>query len=85
MKTVWNLITNDHVVDDAVEIVFGFCKADDTGAPLDREQIWIKCDLASWKHHPDPNVDLQCFPLAGLLKELDSKQIRFFTFHLTQN
>lgn len=72
------VITNNHVVDDAVEIVFGFCKADDTGAPLDREQIWIKCDLASWKHHPDPNVDLQCFPLAGLLKELDSKQIRIF-------
>ena len=72
------IITNNHVVDGAIEIEFGFCKADDFGTPLDKEQIWIRCDLASWHHHPDSTVDLQCFPLAGLLTELTAKNARLF-------
>ena len=58
------IITNNHVVAGATEIEFGFCKADDTGIPLDKEQIWLRCDLALWRHHPDSTVDLQCYPLA---------------------
>lgn len=72
------IITNNHVVAGATEIEFGFCKADDTGIPLDKEQIWLRCDLALWRHHPDSTVDLQCYPLAGWLKELTANNARVF-------
>lgn len=58
------IITNKHVIKDAVEGKFYLTPADKGGNPIDNnpKSITFKDEFDSfenrWHHHPDPNVDL---------------------------
>lgn len=72
------LITNNHVVEDSIEIDFEFCKADADGNPIDTEPISVKCDESMWIRHPDANVDLRCLFLGNILRKLYEDKIQVF-------
>lgn len=72
------LITNKHVVSNSVRTVFEFCKADETGKPVDVEPVIFTYQGNSWIPHPDRVVDLCCLPLAQSIKELQKNNVKVY-------
>jgi V8-like Glu-specific endopeptidase len=72
------IVTNKHVVKDSKLTSFDFCKADDTGEPIDLESVNIKYNANSWIPHPDSNIDLCCLPIAEILRRLDKYKQNIF-------
>jgi hypothetical protein len=78
------IITNKHVVKDAVACAFHLTLADQGGFSLGKhERITIQpfdgCTIA----HPDPNVDLALIPFQPLLLQLASANLRPFYIDIT--
>jgi hypothetical protein len=75
------LVTNKHVVSDAVTGQFRITKASSEGRPLHRQhQIFTLDNFENrWIPHPDPNIDLCILPIATLLREanLASKDLYY--------
>ena len=72
------LITNNHVVENSIKTVFEFCKADESGDPIDTEPISFTYEGNAWIHHPDKDVDLRCLFLAEALNQLEKANIKIF-------
>ncbi len=72
------LITNNHVVENSIETVFEFCKADIDGNPIDTEPFSFTYTGNAWIHHPDKYVDLRCLPLGEALNQLQKTDIKIF-------
>ena len=79
------LITNNHVVENSVQTVFEFCKADSEGNPIDTEPFSFTYKGNAWIHHPDANVDLRCLFLAEALNKLRENNVRVFYIPLETN
>lgn len=69
------IITNKHVVKDAVQLTFGLSRADDDGNPLYQPPFEVtipKKQLDIWTiNHPDPNVDLCAILANPILKAFE--------------
>lgn len=76
------LITNNHVVENSIETVFEFCRADANGNPLDTEPFTFRYSGIPWIKHPDKNVDLCCLPLGDALNHLDNTDTKIFILPL---
>ncbi|WP_308539633.1 serine protease [uncultured Murdochiella sp.] len=72
------LITNNHVVENSIKTVFEFCKADDSGDPIDTEPFSFTYEGNSWIHHPNKNVDLRCLFLGEAFNHLEKANTRIF-------
>lgn len=72
------IITNWHVVKDSAHTQFEFCMMNEDGDPIDEKAFSITYDSRAWRHHPDPNVDLCCLPLAVALTDLNKRKINPF-------
>jgi len=67
------LVTNRHVVGDAVMMQFEFTKrAADDDQPMLGEtyQTWIVNAAAAWTFHPDPAIDVAVMPLADVIRQV---------------
>jgi len=79
------VLTNKHVTNDSVKCVFGFCKADPAGMPIDNESFIFDLENCTWIQHPDPEVDLCCLPIGEQLNEITSRGIKVFYIPLGTN
>ena len=77
------IVTNKHVVDKSVETTIRLT-IEENGRPSRKA---MDCLLSKrfgvWIGHPDKEVDLCCFPLYPLLKELDKGGVRPYFRHLS--
>ena len=71
------IITNKHVVNNAVQLTIQFSKADENGDPLySKPYRMATSDMSSIVYHPNPDVDLcgiPYLPLIGLVQSLQGK------------
>lgn len=72
------IITNNHVVADALSIELEFCKKDEFDMPNDLETIKIHVDQCSWIKHPDSNVDLCCMLFGPIVNVLNQRNMKIF-------
>ena len=72
------LITNNHVVDHSIRTHFEFCIANEQGEPIDTQPLSLNCNGNEWRHHPNPDIDLCCLPLAYFLKKINETGNRVF-------
>ena len=72
------LITNNHVVENSVKTMFEFCRADESGNPIDTQPVSFVLQGNSWIHHPDSSVDLCCLLLAETLTKLNKSNTKIF-------
>lgn len=73
------IITNDHVVKGSIETSFEFCKADDSGAPIDTEPFSITITNGNaWRHHPNNHIDLCYLPLKTIFDKVNSVNGRIY-------
>lgn len=72
------LITNNHVVENSVKTMFEFCRADESGNPIDTQPVSFALQGNSWIHHPDSSVDLCCLLLADTLTKLKKSNKKIF-------
>ena len=79
------LITNKHVVENSINTVFEFCRADENGNPIDTKPICFSFQSKSWINHPDDEVDLCCLPLGDILRLLRFKNDNIFFYPLETN
>jgi Trypsin-like peptidase domain len=78
------IITNKHVVNDAVECTIHFTLADEKGASLGVHERYV-INSFQWLNHPDDNVDLVLIPLQPLLIQLAAAGKRPFYIDLTED
>lgn len=65
------LITNKHVIENAVSCKFALCTRNPDGSPNDTDVKWIKVDVpGSWIMHPNPDIDLCCLPIGDIINRL---------------
>lgn len=74
------IVTNKHVIQGAKKGKFLVHIADSNGNPVESQNRTIELDQfeAHWIPHPDPNVDLCILPIAPLLNEANTQNIRVF-------
>ena len=74
------IVTNKHVIKDSVTGTFVLTKLDSNDEPLlgSHEKIQLGNFENLWVQHPDPNVDIAVFPIAGLLTSARKQNISFF-------
>ena len=74
------IVTNKHVIKDAVSCVLTFSLADNLGNPIDvlHHKVSIPDFEKPWKLHPNPNVDLCALPIANIIIILNEKGINPF-------
>lgn len=79
------IITNHHVVKKSIKTVFEICLKNDDETPNDKETLTINIPDNHWIHHPNPNVDLCCLPIAPILNSLEKTTQKLFYIPLTTN
>lgn len=80
------LITNNHVVNNSIKTQFEFCKADNSGKPIDTDSYSLTYNGTNhWIHHPDKSVDLCCLPIGQALNEMKNNNINIFYIPLETN
>ncbi len=73
------IITNKHVVQNAVLGGFELIQRDKNGQPDSlTQELLIPNFVDQWIPHPDPKVDLCIMPLAGLMNEAHKKNLDFY-------
>ncbi len=76
------IITNKHVVENAVQLIIQFSKADAHGDPVYSVPYKVsKTDMSSIVFHPDPEVDLCGIPFLELVRMLQSLHGNVFHKH----
>ncbi|MDG6882410.1 Uncharacterised protein [Phocoenobacter uteri] len=80
------LITNRHVIKDALKGRFTITKSDEKNNPLDEEHLTVELGSfeSKWILHPDENVDLCAMLIAPLIHQLKDKQEYLFFIPLTK-
>lgn len=65
------IITNNHVVEDSIQLKFIFTKMDIEGNPIDKEHFSVEIEIESmkncWISHPDKSVDLCAIPVGPII------------------
>ena len=79
------LLTNYHVIENSIKTVFEICLKNDDETPNDKEALTIDIPDNYWIHHPNPNVDLCCLPIASILNSLEQTALKLFYVPLTTN
>lgn len=82
------IVTNKHVVENAVEIKVIFTAADGNLEPLDDKHIsWNMGDSTSAeiKSHPDDDVDLCAIPISKVISTFSKLNLRVFFRTLDEN
>lgn len=81
------IVTNKHVIKDAVKGKLIFSKKDNLGNPLDTEHITVNYENfeTHWRFHEDPDVDLCATPIASVMNELNERQEYIFYIPLTKD
>ena len=81
------IVTNKHVVKNAVEGRFHLTLRNDDGSPKIGNHLHIALDNFEqrWIPHPDPQVDLCVMPINSLLQEADAAGHRFFCVTLDRS
>ncbi len=70
-KCIPVLITNKHVIQDAIYNEFEFCKCNSDSTPNDRDVELIRqTDQNEWILHPDEHIDLCCLPIGKHINRL---------------
>ena len=79
------IVTNKHVIQDAVIGKFLFTLADSNGNPVDTEKIYFEVENfeKGWIKHKDDEVDLCCFPIGPIINFLKSQNQQIFFRHFT--
>ena len=77
------IITNKHVVKDAIKIKFNICLADEDFNPIDTAKHEFTTDTSKVIEHPSPNVDLCVIAIASLLNEATANNINLYRKSLT--
>jgi len=74
------IVTNKHVVKDAIEGALIFKQSDLQGNPVHgrHHRFTIANFSQPWLDHPDPEVDLCAMPINALVDELDKKNVKLF-------
>ncbi|KAA6341101.1 hypothetical protein EZS27_011075 [termite gut metagenome] len=74
------IVTNKHVIKDAVSCTLTFSLADNFGNPIDvlQHKVNIPDFQKPWKLHSNPKVDLCTMPIANIIMILKSKGINLF-------
>ena len=69
--TIPVIVTNKHVIQNAVKGKFLFTKKDSIGNPIygEKEIFEISNFQQYWLAHPDPNIDLCIMPIAPILNQ----------------
>ena len=76
------IITNKHVVRDAVEISFNVCLGDGNNNPIDTKKLTLITDNKYVINHPSDDVDLCAISIADLLNQANEKNFRLFRSYL---
>jgi hypothetical protein len=81
------IVTNRHVVKDAVTGTFSLTKRSEDGGPLVGNHMTITFSNfeALWIGHPNPDVDLCVMPISTLLMETQKEGLDFFFVTLDKN
>ena len=77
-NTIPSIVTNEHVVNNSIQTIFRFCKADNEGNPIDNQTQSVTYIGPAWKHHPDSAVDLVCLPITSFLESLENTNTKVF-------
>jgi V8-like Glu-specific endopeptidase len=74
------LITNKHVIDNAISGIIQFTKADEDGNPLigNYERVVIPNFNNGWVKHPDNSVDLCAIPVGPFLNQALAAGRKYF-------
>jgi Trypsin-like peptidase domain len=69
--TIPVIVTNKHVIQNAIKGKFLFTKKDSIGNPIygEKETIEVNNFQQYWLAHPDPSVDLCIMPIAPILNQ----------------
>ena len=81
------IVTNKHVIKDAIVGKLRFSLKDTNGKPIWGEFYDLKLDNFDkrWIFHPDPNVDLCILPIANIHNEIKKTQKQLYYTILTLN
>ena len=81
------IITNKHVVKNAVKGKLTISKADKSGHPLDSSHHNIELNNfeSLWKNHPDDNVDLCAIPIGPYINDAINSGISLFYVSLEKS
>lgn len=81
------LVTNKHVLEgnDRVDISLHIGNGENPPGPSGRFHSWQVEFVGSLISHPDPNVDLCCLPIGGLLQEAHANGLRPFFVQFTKD
>lgn len=83
------IVTNKHVIRNALKGVFHITVSDETGFPKtgkdSYQSIYLDQFEQRWILHPDKNIDLAIMPIAPLLKLAQEQNINFFYRSLDQS
>lgn len=74
------IITNKHVIHEAIKGKIIFTKANENNEPIDTEHVTVNFDNFGklWTYHDEDNVDLCALPIAIILKQLDVTNQKIF-------
>jgi len=74
------IVTNKHVVSGATSGRFLLTLMNAMGGPEvgTYQKFEINSFESNWTPHPDPNVDLCAMPMAGLIRDADKRNQKFF-------
>lgn len=81
------IVTNKHVVANAVQGRFWLTVKDAEGAPIVGKHVTVEVDNfeALWVPHPDPNVDLCAMPIGSILNQTAAAGTAFFYITLDES
>lgn len=81
------VITNKHVINEAVRGRLILTKMNESGKPLDTEHFKIDIENfeSYWRKHPDSDVDLCAMPIAPFLNAAKSRGQRIFYIPLDKS
>lgn len=72
------VLTNKHVISNAINFEISLCKADENNNPLDKERFTIRFDKYDVINHSDKDVDLCAIPIAGVEDEIRNSNIKLY-------
>lgn len=83
-KYIVGIITNKHVVKNAVTGRFLLTEADVDGEPLDTSHVTVLIDdfEKAWIPHPNEDIDLCVMPVSLIMHEIEKTNKRIFYRHL---
>ena len=81
------IITNKHVIDNAISGRVILTLADENNQPLDTQHLTVRFDNfeSAWRKHPDANVDLCAIRIAPIVNEANRQSKKLFYIPLNKS